>query len=258
MQKFKQIREAANNNPYAIGIAAAKKAAGYDSDPAENLPKAVITKGHEIAKKIKANESFDDVLADLEIELFAESLSAEELSEFMLSEEFEQLDELSKSTLGSYVKKASTSLASNAMKAADSTDKKSFRKAVNRMSGIQNAADKLTKEEVEDLDESDSFDHHKDNARNRKKEGDIVGHHLELHNYYKKHAEEGEYNSRWAGGAGSHRRNLSKAKQHLSAARDAVKTQPNKTTHRDANHLLGESYNRTKGLKQAIDKLAKG
>jgi hypothetical protein len=254
----------------------------------------------------------------------------------MMSEEFEQLDELSKSTLGSYVKKASSNIPNVDRRAEksrnDSIDASKINrpeleklhkddwkylknKVNNRISGIAKATDKLTKEEVEEnivegsgpymlydpkhphfasnynkfkranptkglshfvdamkkkehgdklkeeveeLDESDSFDHHKDNARNRKKEGDIVGHHLELHNYYKKHAEEGEYNSRWAGGAGSHRRNLSKAKQHLSAARDAVKTQPNKTTHRDANHLLGESYNRTKGLKQAIDKLAKG
>lgn len=69
-----------------------------------------------------------------------------------VDEEVEELDELSKDTLGSYVKKASTSLASNAMKAADSTDKKSFRKAVNRMSGIQIAADKLTKEQVEEIE----------------------------------------------------------------------------------------------------------
>jgi len=36
-----------------------------------------------------------------------ENYSLEELEEFMVSEEFEQLDELSKSTLGSYVNKAS-------------------------------------------------------------------------------------------------------------------------------------------------------
>ena len=66
MQKFKQIREAAKYNPYAIGMAAAKKKAGYGPGPAENLPKSVVTKGHEIAKKIKANESFENILAELE------------------------------------------------------------------------------------------------------------------------------------------------------------------------------------------------
>lgn len=59
MAKFKEIREAAKYNPYAIGMAAAKKAAGLGSAPAEDLPKSVITKAHEIAKKIKANEEFD-------------------------------------------------------------------------------------------------------------------------------------------------------------------------------------------------------
>ena len=39
-------------NPYAIGMAAAKKKAGYGKKPAHDLPKSVITKGHEIAKSI--------------------------------------------------------------------------------------------------------------------------------------------------------------------------------------------------------------
>lgn len=158
MALFKQIREAANRSPYAIGMAVAKKKAGITAKHAEGLPKSVITKGHEIAKKIKANESYDTILAELEVELTLESMTAEEIQNFIESAEFEQLDEISKATLGSYVKKASTSLASNAMKAGDRTDKKSgssFRKAVNRMSGIQIAANKLTKEEVEELDELD-------------------------------------------------------------------------------------------------------
>lgn len=62
MQKFKQIREAARVNPYAVGMSVAKKKFGYGAGPASDLPKKVITKGHEIAKKIKANESFDHLL----------------------------------------------------------------------------------------------------------------------------------------------------------------------------------------------------
>jgi hypothetical protein len=65
MAKFKQIREAAQYNPYAIGMAAAKKAAGLGKGPATDLPKSIITKGHEIAKKIKANEEYDELLAPL-------------------------------------------------------------------------------------------------------------------------------------------------------------------------------------------------
>lgn len=64
MPTFKQIREATRVNPYAVGMAVAKKKAGIGPGKATNLPKDVITKGHEIAKKIKANESFDHLLED--------------------------------------------------------------------------------------------------------------------------------------------------------------------------------------------------
>ena len=70
-----------------------------------------------------------------------------------------ELDELNKSTLASYVKKASGNMAGNAAVAAaqaSSSMKKSSpdvkRNIANRMKGITRAADKLTKEEVE-LDE---------------------------------------------------------------------------------------------------------
>jgi hypothetical protein len=62
MPAFKQIREAAKLSPYAIGMAAAKKKYGYGAGPAEDLPKKVVKKGHDIAKRIMANESFDDLL----------------------------------------------------------------------------------------------------------------------------------------------------------------------------------------------------
>lgn len=65
MLKFKQIREATKYNPYAIGMAAAKKSAGLGKGPAHDLPKSVITKAHHIAKKIKANEEYDELLAPL-------------------------------------------------------------------------------------------------------------------------------------------------------------------------------------------------
>mgnify|MGYP000867148155 CR=1 FL=1 len=40
------------NSPYAIGMAAAKKKYGYGEKPAHDLPKKVIKKAHEIAKKV--------------------------------------------------------------------------------------------------------------------------------------------------------------------------------------------------------------
>lgn len=50
-ESTKQVDEVARS-PYAIGMAAAKKKYGYGSKPAHDLPKKVITKAHEIAKKI--------------------------------------------------------------------------------------------------------------------------------------------------------------------------------------------------------------
>lgn len=64
MPTFKQIREATQINPYAVGMAVAKKKYGYGKGAVADLPKKVISKGHEIAKKIKANESFDHLLED--------------------------------------------------------------------------------------------------------------------------------------------------------------------------------------------------
>ena len=63
--KFKLIREANKINPYAIGMALAKKKAGLSAKPAHDLPKGIITKGHEIAKRIKANEEFDDLVSEV-------------------------------------------------------------------------------------------------------------------------------------------------------------------------------------------------
>lgn len=106
-----------------------------------------------------------------------------------LPEEFEQLDELSKSTLGSYVKKAAGSAAYNAMQHGkkkaeqDEVDRITNRhmsfgdkdkihaalktthrdveepreKAGKRIAGINMAVKKLTKEETEELDEASSY-----------------------------------------------------------------------------------------------------
>ena len=75
------------------------------------------------------------------------------------NEEVEQVDELSKKTLGSYVKKAADDVSYHSFMAGDlsrkkdkeslSADKKSF----SRQKGIEKAVDKMTKEEVEQVDE---------------------------------------------------------------------------------------------------------
>ena len=85
-----------------------------------------------------------------------EDYSLEELEDFMVSEDFEQLDELSKATLGSYVKKASGKLASHGTNLMGSVGNFNIKNAEyhgtkidKRQKGISKAVDKLTKEEFE-------------------------------------------------------------------------------------------------------------
>jgi hypothetical protein len=74
----------------------------------------------------------------------------------MATEEVEQIDEISKKTLGSYVKKASSDMANNAyaLGARDPLKKPgSWDKAFKRKSGIEKATDKLVAKEEVELDE---------------------------------------------------------------------------------------------------------
>ena len=174
-------------NPYAIGMAAAMKATG-DTPP---LKKSTIVKGHEIAKSIK-KEAMDPVgKADADIDndgdvdksdkylhnrrkAISKALKTEGAKESSeanhkkyiagakktkeeFKEEAEQIDELSKKTLGSYVAKASSAAASDAAKYGQqgSSEKglSHFRKAYSRLQNIKTAAGKLAKEEVEQIDE---------------------------------------------------------------------------------------------------------
>jgi hypothetical protein len=75
----------------------------------------------------------------------------------LTTEEVEQIDELSKKTLGSYIKKANKDSVSRGIEYGFSRDKKdslsALEKLPNRTKGIKRATDKLTKEEVEQIDE---------------------------------------------------------------------------------------------------------
>lgn len=82
-------------------------------------------------------------------------------TEEYVPEEVEELDELSKGTLGNYIKKAATGMNGMAVHAhmsgsASSAEQrdKHFDKAFKRGKGISKAADKLTKEETEQVDEA--------------------------------------------------------------------------------------------------------
>jgi uncharacterized low-complexity protein len=71
-----------------------------------------------------------------------------------MTEEVEEIDELSKSTLGAYTKKAAVSLAVSGMKAGrGDTTADHAQTVTKRIKGINRATDKLTSEEVE-IDES--------------------------------------------------------------------------------------------------------
>ena len=116
-------------------------------------------------------------------ELYLEDYTLEEIQDFMVSEDFEQLDELSKTTLGSYVKKAGQQRVNMANKekelddtvnglqrAKHNVDDDSYSalsaaqdrvskqrnavtdKSLSRAQGIHTAIKKLTKEQVEEIE----------------------------------------------------------------------------------------------------------
>lgn len=108
-----------------------------------------------------------------------DKLTKEDVEAFVQTEEFNQLDELSKQTLGSYIKKASHSVATlgavtrqlsnDARDAKTDNDYTGFRKKSNqadkvfkhswkRRKGMEAAVDRLTKEDIEDFIQSEEFD----------------------------------------------------------------------------------------------------
>ena len=80
--------------------------------------------------------------------------SLEEIEEFMMSEEYKELDELSKASLGSYVKKSSrergfSGLAAGGSGAGTRDQKDAVKTMKKRQAGVIKAVDRLTKEETE-------------------------------------------------------------------------------------------------------------
>lgn len=122
------------NNP----IAAKKKLEKEFDVAVKSYPDATASK---IANYVMMGESFD--LSDLTLE---------ELEDFMMSEDFDQLDELDKKTLGSYVKKAKKSKAYHDREAdaahhddrmSDSSDHQA--RSIGRQTGIDRAKARLKK-----------------------------------------------------------------------------------------------------------------
>ena len=190
--QYRELDEAVKN-PYAVGMAVAMKATG-DTPP---LKKSTINKAHEIAKKVDEeveevedlDESKTHYMSGYNSEKsgkqrkhnpFKEGSSAAhhwakgwehsndgKQPQKFVNEETEELDELSRKTLGSYIKKASNQAfykgySGGAMgarsnfyndKEEEKAGEKNVHKAIKRVGGIRKATDKLTNEEVEDLDE---------------------------------------------------------------------------------------------------------
>jgi hypothetical protein len=119
-------------------------------------------------------------------DVYLEDYTLEEIQDFMMTEDFEQLDELSKGTLGSYVKKAASSLSKASHDLGDkraqsaevdrftnrhmpdkynaqdkmkdnlgvghNAQSKDVSTIVKRTKGITSATNKLTKEQVEEIE----------------------------------------------------------------------------------------------------------
>jgi hypothetical protein len=145
-----------------------------DLDEAKDTLAAAVKRSEaariRIEKKKEAmrKKGFDDeaIKKHFAEELCLEDYSMEELEDFMMSEDFEQLDELSKKALSSYVKSATGDLAhtselrgagSSQMAAGKSNkdipnDTALYNKQGKRIKGIFKAVNKLTKEQVEEIE----------------------------------------------------------------------------------------------------------
>lgn len=103
-ETLKSYRQASVVN--ALGHAAGM-AASTDTDSIKAHEKKVIKRAQGITNaKKRLGEDYGQYDSSEEFELNLEDYSLEELEDFMMSEDFEQLDELSKSTLKSYIRKA--------------------------------------------------------------------------------------------------------------------------------------------------------
>ena len=120
---------------------------------ARDLVNAIIA-----GEAIEIENAFNSAMAD-KLSVGMDNMR-EHIASNMFNEEVEQLDELSKTTLASYIKKANSSTADNAWRAAgqslgltkDEREKHqqtAAKTTMKRMAGVSKATDKLAKEETE-------------------------------------------------------------------------------------------------------------
>lgn len=134
----------------------------------QEVSKDMFNEARKMSSKMAEDEHEDEDEEDEdEDELKLEDYSLEEIEDFMMSEDFEQLDELSKRTLGSYVKKAAhdaviqrkigadfENLANKSRKpgmksSAEKLGKDYASKSRKRRAGINTAVDRITKEDID-------------------------------------------------------------------------------------------------------------
>ena len=132
-----------------------------------------------------------------------------------VKEEAEQLDE-SDPLLFKYIR----SLGYNPEQMDFATRSKYARSNAFKNYKISHMNDQLKTEEVEDINEADSYGHIMKKAKEAQKSGDLGQYHKHLANYYHQHAQEARFDSRHSGGAGSYLKNSQKSKMHSSLAAD--------------------------------------
>ena len=143
--------------PKGVGAKAGQYKPRDPEKKAASAAKAAASKAATKAKKAAlTNEDCEEIF---------EGLTFDDIIEMMLEEEYEQLDELSKATLGSYIKKASKDVGSKNFTSGffdrDADDygenmpakRKSYaalQKGDKRQAGLEKATDRLTKESVDE------------------------------------------------------------------------------------------------------------
>jgi len=135
-----------------------QKVTSEEVEELDELSRATVGRYAQKAKSIADNEGGKDRTKGRELagrKRWGGTMSGVKKAKVMATEESEQIDELSKKTLGNYVKKAAGhaagSAAATAAIASSSNPKvpgKVKRDLRNRLTGISKAADKLTKEEA--------------------------------------------------------------------------------------------------------------
>lgn len=173
----------------------------FNSVMAEKVSARIDDMRIDVAQNLFAEQAEE---IEEETELTLEDYSLEEIQDYMMSEDFEQLDEVSKETLKSYIKKASTDAGTDALKMirrhkGDTVKTgrveagKNFRNiGKQRSAGISKALDKLTKE-VKEIEEamgpekfhsSGDFDYwHHDVTHKGKKVGMVKQNHHDAPDY---------------------------------------------------------------------------